>query len=341
MIQNKTIEEKQMMLLAGDIGGTKVNLALFSTAKGAREPVVEASFPSARYDSLEAIAREFLNGVDVQAQAACFGVAGPVVAGRATITNLRWVIDAQQLADDLGLSAVYLLNDLESIANSVPILDADDVHVLNEGRFEPEAAIAVIAPGTGLGEAFLTWGGARYLAHPSEGGHTDFGPTGDLQIGLLKYLLNDYEHVSYERVCSGLGLPNIYAYLRDSGYAEEPTWLAEQLAATDDVNPVIVAAALDHDHPCPLCAATLDTFVSILGSEAGNLAVKVLATGGVYLGGGIPPRIMPALEGETFMDAFLNKGRFKGLLARMPVYVILNPRAPLMGAAAYGLEQMG
>ncbi|MBN1580890.1 MAG: glucokinase [Anaerolineae bacterium] len=329
------------MLLAGDIGGTKVNLALFSAARGAREPVIEASFRSTRYDSLEAIAREFLSGVHIHAQAACFGVAGPVVGGRATITNLPWVIDARQLASDLGLSAVHLLNDLESIANAVPILQTDDVQILNEGQVEPEAAIAVIAPGTGLGEAFLTWNGARYLAHPSEGGHTDFGPTGDLQIGLLQYLLKNYDHVSYERVCSGLGLPNIYAYLKDSGYADEPAWLAEQLAATDDVNPVIVAAALDRSRPCPLCAATLDTFVSILGSEAGNLAVKVLATGGVYLGGGIPPRILPALEGETFMSAFLNKGRFQNLLKRMPVYVILNPMAPLMGVAAYGLERMG
>ena len=328
------------MLLAGDIGGTKVNLALFSVARGAREPVIEASFRSARYDSLEAIAREFLRGVDVPVQAACFGVAGPVVGGRATITNLPWVIDARQLASDLGLSAVHLLNDLESIANAVPILQADDVQILNEGQVESEAAIAVVAPGTGLGEAFLTWDGARYLAHPSEGGHTDFGPTDDLQIGLLQYLLKNYDHVSYERVCSGLGLPNIYAYLEDSGYADEPAWLAEQLAATDDVNPVIVAAALDRSRPCPLCAATLDTFVSILGSEAGNLAVKVLATGGVYLGGGIPPRILPVLEGEMFMSAFLNKGRFQNLLQRMPVYVILNPMAPLMGVAAYGLERM-
>ncbi|MBN1933977.1 MAG: glucokinase [Anaerolineae bacterium] len=329
------------MLLAGDIGGTKVNLALFSAEKGPREALAEATFPSASYKGLSEIVREFLNGVDVEVQSACFGVAGPVVGGRASITNLPWVIDAQELIGSLGLSAVYLLNDLESIANSVPILEVSDLYVLNQGKAEPEAAMAVIAPGTGLGEAFLTWDGGKYLAHPSEGGHTDFGPIDELQIGLLGYLLKRYPHVSYERVCSGLGLPNIYAYLKASGYAEEPDWLAARIAGVTDINPIIVDAAMIGGQTCPLARSALNLFVSILGSEAGNLAVKVLATGGVYLGGGIPPRILPALQGETFMNAFLNKGRFKDLMARMPVCVILNPRSPIMGAARYGLDQQG
>ncbi len=198
--------------------------------------------------------------------------------------------------------------------------------------------MAVIAPGTGLGEAFLTWGGSRYRAHASEGGHADFAPNTPLEIELLRYLQLRFKHVSNERVCSGLGLPNIYAYLKDSGHAPEPDWLAEQLAATTDPTPIIVTAALDDERPCELCTATLNAFVSILGAEAGNMVLRVLATGGAYLGGGIPPRILPALQQEGFMQAFLHKGRMVHLMARVPVHVILNPKAALLGAACHGLE---
>jgi len=328
-----------MILLAGDIGATKTNLAIMSSKAGPRTPLAEANFPSTAYPSLEAVAREFLSQVEWQVERACFGVAGPVVGGRASITNLPWLIDEQNLQDALRLSTVYLLNDLQAIANGVPALEPADLHTLNVGQPAPGGAIAVIAPGTGLGEGFLTWDGSRYRPHPSEGGHTDFAPTNPLQAELLRYLQGCFEHVSYERVCSGLGLPNIYAYLKDGGYAAEPDWLAGQLAATDDPTPVIVNAALDRERPCKLCTATLDVFVSILGAEAANLALKVLATGGIYLGGGIPPRILPLLEKERFMESFRRKGRFAELLAQMPVHVILNPRVALLGAARYGLEQ--
>ena len=189
-----------------------------------------------------------------------------------------------------------------------------------------------------MGEAFLTWDGTRYIAHPSEGGHVDFAPTNELEIGLLRYLQPRFDHVSYERVSSGIGMPNIYDYLKESGYAEEPDWLAEKLEEADDRTPIIATTALDEERSCELCTATLDTFVSILGTEAANLALKVLSTGGVYLGGGIPPRILPALENDLFLDAFLRKGRFSDILERMPVYVILNSEAALLGAACYGLE---
>lgn len=333
------------MLLAGDIGGTKTELAVFSQEGGPRRPLTRAAFPSARYPSLEAVVHEFLAGlsdlgIDPAINHACFGVAGPVVNGRASVTNLPWVIDVAQLESKLGLTAAYLLNDLESIANAVPILEPGDLHTLNEGLAVSEGAIAVVAPGTGLGEAFLTWDSAYYVAHPSEGGHTDFAPTDELQIGLLRYLMKTYDHISYERICSGLGLPNVYLYLKESGYATEPAWLADQMAASDDINPIIVSNALSDD-PCELCAAALHTFVAVLGAEAGNLAVKVLATGGVYLGGGIPPRILPALRDKVFMRAFLNKGRFAGLLERMPVHVILNTQSAIMGVAHYGLGRMG
>jgi glucokinase len=327
-----------MNLLAGDIGGTKTNLAVYASQTGPRAPLAEATFPSADYPSLETLVREFLSQIDLQVERASFGVAGPVVGGQATITNLPWVIDEQRLQDALNLAPVRLLNDLQAIANGVPFLEPADLHTLNEGQSAHGGAIAVIAPGTGLGEAFLTWDGGRYRPHPSEGGHADFAPNTPLEVDLLRYLLDRFDHVSYERVCSGLGVPNIYAFLKDSGYAAEPAWLAKRLAAAEDPTPVIANAALDGERPCKLCAATLDTFVSILAAEAGNLALDVLATGGVYLGGGIPPRILRALEQGRFMESFTRKGRMSKLLARVPVHVILNPKVALLGVACHGLE---
>lgn len=327
-----------MTLLAGDIGGTKTSLAVFSREAGLRKPLAEATFPSADYPSLEALVSEFLAQVDLKVGQANFGVAGPVVAGRATITNLPWIMDETRLEKALDISSVRLLNDLDAIAHAVSQLEPSDLHILHEGQPAPGGAIAVIAPGTGLGEAFLTWDGSRYRSHASEGGHADFAPTNPLEVELLRYLLERFEHVSYERVCSGMGLPNIYAYLKDSGFAEEPDWLTRQLAEASDLTPIIAQAALDRARPCRLCIATLATFVSILGAEAGNLTLKVMATGGVYLGGGIPPRILPILEQGQFMDAFRRKGRFSDLMAQIPIHVILNPKVALLGAASYGLE---
>ncbi|MBN1642784.1 MAG: glucokinase [Anaerolineae bacterium] len=326
------------MLLAGDIGGTKTSLALFSPERGPHHPVVARTFPSAHYLSLGAVVRAFLAQTDVRAEQACFGVAGPVVGGRATVTNLPWEMDELRLAREFGFARVHLLNDLESIANAVPMLEPADLHTLNAQEPAPGGAIAVIAPGTGLGEAYLTWDGARYDAHASEGGHTDFAPSGALQEGLLSYLREIHRHVSWERVCSGMGIPNIYAYLKAIGYANEPTWFADMLAAARDATPVIITNALDPERRSALCWATLQTFVSILGAEAGNLALKMLATGGVYLGGGIPPRVLSALDSGLFMASFCDKGRFAGFMSRIPVHVILNPQAALLGAARYGLD---
>ncbi len=328
------------MLLAGDIGGTKTNLAVFSPEAGWRAPLVEKTFPSSQYPSLEAIVHEFLAQEQFSIDRASFGVAGPVVGGQATITNLPWKLDEQQLQAALNIPSVHLLNDLDAIAHAVPLLGPDDLHTLNVGQPVAGGAIAVIAPGTGLGEAFLTWDGSHYRAHTSEGGHADFAPTNSFEIGLLLYVQERYRHVSFERVCSGKGLPNIYAYLKASGYAEEPQWLAEQLAAADDRAPVIVNVALKSDKNAPgdLCVATLNAFVSILGAEAGNLALKVLATGGVYLGGGIPPRVLSYLEDERFLQAFRQKGRFTDMLTRVPLHVILNANVALLGAASHGFE---
>jgi glucokinase len=330
------------MLLAGDIGGTKTALALFSPQTGPYRPLLKATFPSSRYDRLEAIVREFLSHTDMPVERACFGVAGPVVARRAKITNLPWELDKANLQQEFGWEAAWLLNDLEAVAYAVPILEADNIHTLNAGTPMPGGNMAVIAPGTGLGEGFLTRDGSRYRAHASEGGHASFAPIDRLQIGLLTYLheVLGHGHVSVERVCSRLlGIPNIYNYLKTTGLADEPAWLAEQLAVAQDATPIIVGAAQDTARPSALCAATLQTFVSILGAEAGNLALKVVASGGVYLGGGIPPRILAELKQGPFMESFRHKGRFKELLVQAPVHVILNPQAALLDAASYGLSQ--
>jgi len=325
------------MLLAGDIGGTKTNLAIFARENGPAIPLAAATFPSSAYPSLEALVKAFLAEADYPVTQASFGVAGPVLQGRASVTNLPWVLSEQQLQKALKLRSVRLLNDLAAIASAVPFLNPTDLHILNEGEPIDKGAIAIIAPGTGLGEAFLTWDGSQYTTHASEGGHADFAPTTPTQVELLSYLLKRFQHVSVERVCSGSGIPNIYGFLRDSGRAAEPEWLAKKLAETDDPTPIIAQAGLAGE--CELCAATLDTFVSILGAEAGNLALKVWATGGVYLGGGIPPRIVPYLQEKHFMPSFVKKGRFTDVLNRVPVYVILNPKTALMGAAYYGFDR--
>lgn len=325
------------MLLAGDVGATKTSLAVFAAGTGAREPLAEATFVSAQFSDLAALLRTFLEQANLPVNSISLGVAGPVVGGQATITNLGWVVEAQRLQEALSVSAVLLLNDLQAIGYEVPSLRADDVHILNQGQPLRGGSVAIVAPGTGLGEAFLTWNGSRYEAHPSEGGHVDFAPTDELQAGLLSYMLERNDHVSYEWVCSGMGLPHVYAYLKASGLSE-PLWLTEQLAQASDPTPAIVDAALSPTKSCELCTVTLDTFAAILGAEAGNLALKVLATAGVYIGGGIPPRILPVLENGRFMQAFLAKGRFRDFMSRVPVKVIVNPKVALYGAARAGLE---
>jgi glucokinase len=259
-----------------------------------------------------------------------------VVAGRARITNLPWSLAEDELAAACRLPAVHLINDLVATAWGVPELGPEDLLIINDREPEPGGTIAVIAPGTGLGEAFLAWDGRGYRAYPSEGGHADFAPVGDEQIGLLRYLAARLEHVSYEQLCSGLGLPYIYDYLKSNGLAAEPAWIADELATAPDPTPVIVRGGLDPERPCKLCRAALDCFVSILAAEAGNLALKVLAFGGVYLGGGIVPRISELLTDGRFMAAFTRKGRMAQLVASMPVRLITNPKAALLGAAAYG-----
>jgi len=329
------------MLLAGDIGGTKTRLAIFSSRDELREPVLDMTFPSAQYASLEDLVRAFLAGanVDRTIDRASFGVAGPVLNHQARITNLPWTMDEQQLEKSLNIPSVHLLNDLDAMAHAVPFLDASELHTLNAGQPKSGETLALIAPGTGLGEAFLTWDGDHYQAHPSEGGHVEFGPTNNVEIELLLFLLKRYPHVSYEHLCSGIGLPNIYEYLRDRSPGKEPAEFSKQLAAASNPTPLIVDGAIMQGDDCPLCGDALNLFVSILGAEAGNLALKVMATGGVYIGGGIPPRILPQLASGSFMRAFRSKGRISAILTDIPVHVITNTSLALLGAAYHGFEE--
>jgi glucokinase len=324
------------MLLAGDIGGTKTDLAIFSDETGPHSPLVQDEMPSGDYPSLQALVAEFLKKVKIPVERACFDVAGPVIDGRVKITNLPWAMDQASLARDLNLKSVHLMNDLEAVARAIPILRPIDVSTLNPGQPVPNGAIGVVAPGTGLGESFLTWDGSKYVPHSSEGGHADFAPTDERQIGLLRHLLERFDHVAVERVCSGLGIPNIYEYLRDVEHIPEVPEIAQLIVASKDRTAAIVNSAVNLQNPSKLSAATVDTFVSILASEAANLALKVLATGGIYLAGGVPLHILGVLQGPGFMESFTRKGRFAELMKHIPVHVILT-RAALLGAASYGL----
>jgi len=326
-------------ILAGDLGGTKTNLAVVSAEKGPEVSLAEASFRSRDFDDIESIINTFLARHDFQIDAAFLGVAGPVAEGRAKITNLDWRLSKERIKSRCNLAQVVMVNDLVATANGIPYLRDADFSIINQGKPVVDGTLAIIAPGTGLGEAFMVRTGGRYQAFPSEGGHTDFAPTNNTEGALLSFLQKRFDHVSYERLCSGSGLPNIYDYFKLNGPNREAEWIAAELAMADDPTPVIVNGALSSERPCGLCRAALGAFVAILAAEAGNLALKVLATGGVYLGGGIPPRILNLLtEDNSFMRSFTRKGRMAELLVDFPVRVITNPRAALLGAAAYGLQ---
>jgi glucokinase len=317
------------MILAGDIGGTNARLAYFQPQNGHLDLVAERVFPSRDYSELGEIVSKFLQESATLPEVACFGIAGPVHNGRVETSNLPWIIEQSRLAKQIRLPATLLINDLEANAWGIGELGVQDLIPLNHVA-HAVGNQAVIAPGTGLGEAGLFWNGSQHQVFACEGGHTDFGPQGELQIELLRFLASRYEHVSYERILSGPGLVNVYEFLRSQGSRDEPAGFAAQLGQGNTAA-AISTSALNGTNP--LAEKALDLWIAVYGAEAGNLALKTMATGGIFLGGGITPKILPKLMGPLFMTAFLGKGRLRPLLEKMPVQVITNDKAGLLGAA--------
>ena len=321
------------MILAGDIGGTKTNLACFQPDGERLTPVAERTVKSADYPGLEAIVELFLRETTLVPTSACFGVAGPVIDGQCKATNLPWVVETASLQRILGLPSVSLINDLEATAYGTQTLPAESFALLQAGQPQPQGNVVIIAAGTGLGEAALLWGNGRYRAMASEGGHADFAPRTPLELELCQYLLKTFGHASYERVLSGPGKLNIYRFLKETGRWEEPAWLTKELANGD---PSAKISQFGLSGRSELCVQALDLFVSIYGAEAGNLALKFLARGGVYVGGGIAPKIIKKLTDGMFMKAFTEKGRMEAFLSTIPVRVVLEQKTALYGAAQYG-----
>ncbi len=327
------------MLIAGDIGGTKTRLALVTREAGPRKFAAEVEYHSADYPGLQPIVQAFMASHASNARYACFDVAGPVIGGRARVTNLPWELEEQGLSRDLGLQRVTLLNDLQAIAHAVPHLLPEEAEEINAGKPVEHSPLAVFAPGTGLGEAFLVWDGTGYVACASEGGHTDFAPTNPTQAALWAFLSERFGHISYERVCAGSGLPNVYDYVMSRNPVGESPALAAELKAAADRTPAIVNAALHDPANNPAAVETLRIVIDVWGAEAGNLALKVMATGGVYLAGGMPPRLLPQLREGAFLREFTAKGRLAEVNRAIPVRVV-TVNAALLGAAMYGLAQI-
>jgi glucokinase len=322
-------------VLSGDIGGTKTKLAVFDVQAMAFKAMNEQTFPSADYTSLDNLVEEFFKTVDIDCKIACFGIAGPVHNGRCEATNLPWVVDAEKLRSHFGLGAVHLINDLEANAWGIAALKKDDFFVLNEGAATAQGNAAIISAGTGLGEAGMYWDGVAHSPFATEGGHTDFSPGNDLEYRLAEFMARRMDHVSWERLLSGPGLVNLFEFFCDYHGQSPSDWLHEQMQNADPAAAISAAAMQEH---CTLCTQALDLFVHLYGVEAGNLALKIMATGGLYIGGGIAPKILQRLKGPAFMLAFTAKGRMRSLLKAIPVKIILNERTALLGSTVYAIK---
>ena len=330
------------MILAGDIGGTHARLAFFDVENGQFKLVKSGVFPSKNYPGLDRIVVEFVKDAGIRPAQACFGIAGPVTNGRVVASNLPWVVESKLLASELQIRKAALINDLEATGWGIGALSASDLVPLNEIARKSGATVvgnqAVIAAGTGLGEGGLYWDGSRHYVFASEGGHCDFAPVNDTQIALFEYLRTRFGRVSYERVLSGPGLVNVFDFLRDTQKAKVPDWLAAEMTSSDPAAAISAAGMEGRD---ALCEQALDIFVSVFGAEAGNLALKLKATGGVFLAGGIAPKILRKLLSPLFLETFLAKGRLRPLMEIMPVNVITNDQLALLGAARCALVESG
>jgi glucokinase len=325
------------MILAGEIGATRARMAAFQLEGNKLQCAIEKTYKSQEHGGLSQIVGHFVQTEGVPVHSACFGVAGPVRAGRSKISNLEWTIDSRELATQLRLASVGLLNDLEAYAYGVDGLESKDLVTLSDGAEDAEGNRAVISARTGLGIAGLFWDGFRHHPFACEGGHADFAPKNHLEMELAQYLRNKYEHVSCERILSGPGIKNIYDFLRDSKKADEPAGLREQMSQAKDPPALISQLALEHK--AEICEQALSIFVSVYGSETGNCALSFMATGGVFIGGSIAAKIVPKMQDPIFMKSFLDKGRMRSLLSDMPVKIIVNDDAGIIGAARYTLIQ--
>jgi glucokinase len=327
------------MLLAGDIGGTKTRLGLFEVEGSRLRAAVESTYPSRSYPGLAPILAEFLAAHGGKLDHVCLGIAGPVRHGRVETPNLPWVVDAAELTAEVGGAPVTLLNDLEANAHGLRVVAPEDFAVLNPGADGATGNMALIAAGTGLGEAGLLWDGTRHHPFASEGGHTDFAPRTPLEIELAVYLAARFDHVSYDRVLSGPGLVSVYHFLRERGGLPDELPELMRRRGVHDEAAAIAGAALDGESK--VCGEALDMLAAIYGAEAGNLALKMLATGGVFIGGGIAPKILPRLRAPGFLEAFTAKGRHRGLMRDIPIRVVLDDRAALLGAARHAADLIG
>lgn len=323
-----------MLNIAGDIGGTKTHLALFDN-KNPQHILKQKKYPSQNFASLEEIVFDFLKDEN-PINTGCFGIAGPIENGRCRATNLPWFIDAEEMAKKLNISKVYLINDLEANAWGLGWLKEEELLILNEGRKDSIGNQALIAAGTGLGEAGMYWDGNKHHPFPCEGGHCDFGPSDEEQIELWRYLKGQYKHVSYERILSGPGLISLYKFLIHTGREKEAE-STKQAMLVDNPSKIITDKALSKE--CKVCERALDLFVYIYGEEAGNLALKLLSLGGLFIGGGIAPKIMSVMKQGLFMKGFLSKGRLAHVLSQMPIKLILNENTALLGASRYATEK--
>ncbi len=322
-------------ILAGDIGGTKSNIATFRIVGSELVMVRNERFPSAEYASLNAILREYLADDERPIVGASFGIPGPVSAGRAKPTNLSWGVDAQEISEGFDIPHVTLLNDLAANAYGISHLKPEDFSIIQKGAPDTFGNRSVVSPGTGLGEAGLFWDGTRHHVWACEGGHADFAPRNELEIALLEFLMKQFGHVSVERVASGMGIENIYKFLRDTGRGKELPSVLEEMK-NNDPNRVIAEHA--STGACPMCVQTLEIFSSCLGAEAGNMALKTMALGGVFLGGGLPAKLLSHIQSVGFLHAFNGKGRMASLMEKIPLVVVLNDQTALLGAGYYALD---
>ncbi|MBC8317990.1 MAG: glucokinase [Desulfobulbaceae bacterium] len=327
-------------ILAADIGGTKTNIGIFDSKNLSGIPLVDETVLCKNYSDFNELLEDFLGGKKYPIEFACFAAAGPVRGGRVHLTNIPWVLDENELKNFLDIQSVYVINDLVALAYSIFELAEKDAVTLHEGVPEKNGTIGLVAPGTGLGMAFLVWDGSKYIACPSEGGHASFSPDSDLEIQLLQYFKDNGHHVSIESLCSGPGIYSIYSFLKAKKGFEEPGWFKKLLGEAADPTPVIVDIALDPDISMPICTETLDLFVTILTGLVNNLSLTVMATGGIYIGGGIPVKIITFLQQVNFPAFFEKRANMSTILESIPVKVVVNPKSSLHGAVRYAFSKL-